>query len=77
MRRAADLAPPKTKARRLLGRGAVYLWCDEDGLQALVDGDHGRYRIHLTPRGASCDCPAWNRDCSHAIAVQLVTGARS
>lgn len=76
MPRVADLAPREAKARRLLGHGAVYVWCDEGGLLAIVDGDHGRYRLNLTPRGPSCDCPARIRDRSHAIAVQLLTGAR-
>jgi uncharacterized Zn finger protein len=65
------------KAARLLAEGRVTISCGVGGrLRAVVQGDHATYAVKLTRRGPSCSCPAWRRECSHALAVALVTEGR-
>jgi hypothetical protein len=64
----------KSKAERLLIATAVTIRCTEDGIEALVVGDHDQYRLQLGPSGWVCPCPARLRDCSHVRAVEAVTG---
>jgi hypothetical protein len=68
--------PRQTKAERLLASGAVRVHCADGCLIAVVAGDHDSYLVFLDERGKpSCPCPAWRRDCSHAIALSLIAGA--
>jgi hypothetical protein len=64
----------KEKAERLLVSTAVTITCGENGIEALVVGDHDSYELHLGPGGWRCPCPARVADCSHQRAVSAVTG---
>ncbi|TDD37823.1 hypothetical protein E1287_07115 [Actinomadura sp. KC06] len=46
-----------------------------DEVRALVRGHHGTYQVVLTGDVWSCACGA--DECTHAAAVQIVTGYRS
>jgi hypothetical protein len=64
------------KAARLLASTQVTIRCGEDGIEAVVRGDHDSYRLHLGPSGWTCPCPYPRADCSHVRAVEAVTGWR-
>jgi hypothetical protein len=64
----------KEKAERLLVSTLVTIRCGEHDLEAVVVGDHDRYRLQLGPGGWQCPCPARVADCSHQRAVSVVTG---
>jgi hypothetical protein len=57
------------KARRLVSEGRVREVTAARTF--VVVGDHGSYRVHLTPDGATCDCPAYVAHCSHVEAALL------
>lgn len=61
----------EAKALRLLADSRVrVLEADARELVAEVRGDHGTWRVTVVRgRRPCCDCPAWRRDCSHALAV--------
>jgi uncharacterized Zn finger protein len=55
----------------------VLVRCENGELVATVRGDHADYDVVLDERGRPvCPCPSWRRDCSHSIAVALITGGR-
>ena len=67
----------RSKAERYLRDRCVVITCDDaDGISAAVSGDHGVYKLHLTPSGWRCPCEARIRNCSHVVAVEAVTGWR-
>jgi hypothetical protein len=61
------------KASRLLVEGRVLIACGENGIVAVVRGDHGVYRLVREPDRWRCLCPA-RGTCAHVVAVGLVTG---
>ncbi len=64
------------KACRLLTTGNVHLVTDAPELVvARVFGDSGVYHVNLADGQWPCTCPASNahRECSHRLAVTLVT----
>lgn len=63
----------KAKAMRLLEAGRVVVRCGDDGISAVVAGDHDVYKLQLTPSGWRCPCKA-RADCSHRLAVERTTG---
>lgn len=64
----------ESKARRLLTEGQVFVkWSTPDQVCAVVRGDHGVHDVHLHGARWHCSCPAYRPDCSHVIAVRLVT----
>lgn len=61
------------KARRYLTEGRVRIrLCDLAAIEADVRGK-SVYHVRRNGRRWSCDCPAWQRACSHVQAVRLVT----
>ena len=61
------------KATRLLLEGRVLVTCGEHGIEAVVQGDHGVYRLVREPDRWRCLCPA-RGVCAHVVAVELVAG---
>jgi uncharacterized Zn finger protein len=61
------------KAVRYLAEGRVKVRAvSADGVEADVRGSKA-YKTTREGKRWTCDCPAWQRRCSHVIAVQLVT----
>jgi uncharacterized Zn finger protein len=61
------------KARRLLADGAVFIrLVQPEIVRASVRGDHGIHTIELERGRWWCTCEA-RGDCSHLVAVRLVT----
>jgi uncharacterized Zn finger protein len=71
-------ATTETKARRLIDAGNVTITSkDGDRVEATVTGDHHTYAVEHDPVGFHwrCTC-ASRRECSHILAVTLVTVPR-
>jgi hypothetical protein len=64
------------KAKRLRDSMRVTIGCGDDGLEAVVIGDHDLYRLTVEADGWRCPCPARMRDCAHVLAVKAVTAWR-
>lgn len=63
----------EAKARRYLSEGRVVVQLvGPAGVLARVRGQGTEHRVSLTSAGWHCTCPAF-RDCSHLLAVGLVT----
>jgi hypothetical protein len=62
----------RQKASRLLLMGRVRITCSTNGVEAIVQGDTGRWRLFRESDRWRCTCASW-APCSHALAVQLVT----
>lgn len=63
------------KAVRLFREGRIFVRCEDGELVATVRGDSGAHTVVLDRHGrAYCDCPAWRRQCSHALALERITG---
>lgn len=65
----------RDKADQLLLTGRVAIVrASTNELRAIVYGDDARYAVTRDDRGRlRCECPALQPDCSHAIAVAMVT----
>ena len=65
------------KARRLLADGCVMvIAADEAHTVARVRGDSGIHDVNFHRGKWSCTCPAFG-ECSHRIAVRLVTTSQA
>lgn len=64
------------KARRYLTEGRlVIIEVREDRISAFCRGDGAVWAVGYSPRGWECDCPALSSNCSHLLALRLVTTA--
>jgi uncharacterized Zn finger protein len=63
------------KAKRYLREGRLLVTrVDADRVEARVKGDGVIHRLGLQPNGDWwCSCPSPSRNCSHLLALRLVT----
>lgn len=62
------------KAVRYLGEARLSVThVDARNVRATCHGGAPYTVTWTADKGWRCDCPAWNRDCTHVVAARLVT----